>query len=91
MDHIGGGGQYELPPGASQEQPGEDQRARLVLRQAGETALREWRQQPQLPQLRWAPAVEIFQCQAGLETRRGELFLRPDQPGELQVRGDRQY
>ena len=85
MDHIGGGGHYELPPGASQEQPGEDQRARLVLRQAGETALCEWRQ------LRWAPAVEIFQCQAGLETRRGELFLRPDQPGELQVRGDRQH
>ena len=83
-----GGGQYELPPGPSEEQPGEDQRAGLVQRETGETGERETRQwwlHPQLSQLRRTSALEIFQCPAWLEEGRGEHLLRSDQPGQLQV------
>ena len=82
----GGGGQYELPPGESEEQPGEDQRARLVQRETGETETCQWWQHSQFSQLRGSSALEIFQCPSRLETRRGELVLRSDQSGELQVR-----
>ena len=43
-----GGGQYELPPGPSEEQPGEDQRARLVQPETGETEARQWGQHSEL-------------------------------------------
>ena len=79
------GGQYDLPPGASEEQPGEDQRARLVQRKTGETEACQWRQHSQFTQLCRTSALEIFQCSPGLETRGRELLLRSDQQGELQV------